>query len=538
MGKVRQTHRVDKLLNERPTRVALYGRVSSEEQANAGTIENQVSFLHRYCDLHEMVIAGEYLDVGVSGTIPFGDRPAGGSLIRDAENDRFDVVLAYRIDRLSRNTVGLLTLADRLTELGVGVKSATEEFNTETATGRLIMTILASFAAHERETIMERTQLGQVRVAAQGRIPGGTLPFGYRVIEGVVRVVEAEAALVRRIFALYLDDRLGTATIANLLNAERVPPVSWWRGKQGTAHRGKPSGASWAPSQVHHVLTNPVYKGEFSYGKLRVPCPPIVEPDRWDAARATMERNKLMAGRNTKYRTYLLKSLIRCGVCGRRYVGTGNAKHGIFGYECPGGPEHCPAPRLPAVPIETAIWREVQDFVRNPGPVLDEISRRLAADATSHTEIEADIAEADRQIGALDEDKRRVLALYRKGRLGEADLDQQMGEVEGELSALAGRRDALVGRLVAAKERETSLLGAEVVLDQLRARVEALDPVRQQGLISALVAGLRVRPGDDGPIVTVTYRFAAPDAPTAGIDDCHGTTPATPPEACSPWTAG
>ena len=153
--------------NARTKSVALYARVSSEEQASSGTIENQLQFLRRFCELHEYRVVGEYLDNGVSGAIQPCERPEVQRLLEEAENLKPEIILVYRIDRFSRNTLHLLQMVDSLDELGIALKSATEGFNTETPTGRMILTLLASFATLERETILERMWQGKIEWPAK-----------------------------------------------------------------------------------------------------------------------------------------------------------------------------------------------------------------------------------------------------------------------------------------------------------------------------------------------------------------------------------
>ena len=89
--------------------VAIYARVSTEDQAERATIQAQLDFLRRYVDLHSLPVAGDYVDDGISGTVPFSDRPKGQRLLRDAAAGRFDTVLVYRVDRLGRSLRSLLT---------------------------------------------------------------------------------------------------------------------------------------------------------------------------------------------------------------------------------------------------------------------------------------------------------------------------------------------------------------------------------------------------------------------------------------------
>lgn len=108
---------------------AFYGRVSSEDQAERGTIKAQQDFAYKYADLHQLDIYESYWDDGISGMLPLEARPEGKRLIEDANNKKFDALLIYRVDRLGRSTRVILNAVAHLEELGVDVRSMTELFD-------------------------------------------------------------------------------------------------------------------------------------------------------------------------------------------------------------------------------------------------------------------------------------------------------------------------------------------------------------------------------------------------------------------------
>src|SRR5271155_4048963 len=160
--------------------VGVYLRVSTEEQRERQSIATQRDFAGRYCDLHQLPVHALYADDGVSGTIPLDRRPEGAKLLRDARLKKFDQLLVYKLDRLGRETRLTLEAVAELEKCGVRVRSMTEEFDSQTPTGRLMITMLSGFAAHEREVIRERSMAGTARKAEEGTWLGGIVPFGYR----------------------------------------------------------------------------------------------------------------------------------------------------------------------------------------------------------------------------------------------------------------------------------------------------------------------------------------------------------------------
>src|ERR1700744_115722 len=163
-----------------PGSVALYLRVSTEEQRERQSIETQREFGAKYTDLHELRVHRVYADDGISGTVPLEKRPEGQRILQAARRGEFDQILIYKLYRLGRGTRLILNAVAELEKLGVRVRSMTEEFDTATATGRLMLTMLSGFAAHEREVIRERSVAGTNRLAEAGAWLGGVVPYGYR----------------------------------------------------------------------------------------------------------------------------------------------------------------------------------------------------------------------------------------------------------------------------------------------------------------------------------------------------------------------
>ena len=264
--------------SEASERVALYMRVSSEEQRDRETIEIQREFLQEYCRLYGLEVAQVYADDGVSGTIPLHERPEGRRLLEDAKEDKFCTLLVYRLERLGRSLLVTVDAHDRLQACGVALKSATEPIDTSNPSGSLIFQMLASFAEYERETIRERTRAGLHR-AYRGGKHFGAAPYGYRTDEsGFLQVVPEEAEIVREIIENVAEGSTLYAEAKRLNDLGLVTP-GWRYGKK------RPGAKLWSVMTVSNIVRQPAYSGvhrvKTNGGKdvIEQPVPAVLEPD-------------------------------------------------------------------------------------------------------------------------------------------------------------------------------------------------------------------------------------------------------------------
>src|SRR6202162_6305578 len=260
--------------------VALYLRVSTEEQRERQSILTQREFGQRFGELHQLPLYEIYPDDGVSGTVPFESRPAGRRVLEAARQGRFDQLLVFKLDRLDRETRLILNVVAELEKYGVRVRSMTEEFDTATATGRLMLTMLSGFAAHEREVIRERSVAGTNRVAEAGAWMGGIVPYGYRkegerrearlVLsqETIPGMLVSEVDVIRLVYRMAAVERNSCFKIADHLHGLGIPCAYTrddrliLRGKR----KQKTSGL-WRPSRVRNLIVSTTYMGLHEYGK-------------------------------------------------------------------------------------------------------------------------------------------------------------------------------------------------------------------------------------------------------------------------------
>jgi site-specific DNA recombinase len=285
---------------------AVYVRVSTEEQAKEGySLAAQTDKIIEYIKNKGWTYSEIYSDEGYSAASR--RRPALELALAAAQERRFDVLLVYKIDRLSRNLKDLIEIVEELAKYGIGFKSITELIDTTTPEGRLMFHQFGSFAQYERELIAQRTGLGRSRRLKLGLWPGGCAPFGYKLVDSKLQIVEKEAKLVRLMFELYLNKNLGVMNIANYLNENKI------KTKQGR---------KWRFTVVHKILNNPTYMGYLARGGERVSGAhkPIIKEEVFNKVKETLPTRK------AKTRLFVSPNLFT----GFIYCGCGSAMHMMY----------------------------------------------------------------------------------------------------------------------------------------------------------------------------------------------------------------
>ncbi|WP_244465827.1 recombinase family protein [Devosia soli] len=287
----------------RKLRCAVYTRKSTEEGLDMAfnSLDAQREACHAYITSQRqegwIPVRDDYDDGGFSGGNL--DRPALKRLMKDIEDGLVDVVVVYKIDRLSRSLMDFSKLVDVFDRHGVTFVSVTQSFNTTTSMGRLTLNILLSFAQFEREVIGERVRDKVAASRKKGMWMGGLVPFGYRVENRKLVLREDEAAVVRQIFERFL--KLGSATrLAQELQEQDLRTRS-----------GKPIDKGY----IYKLLSNRTYVGLAVHKGTAYPGEhePIISQELWDKVHSIMAVSPRSRACKTKAQTpALLKGLLFC----------------------------------------------------------------------------------------------------------------------------------------------------------------------------------------------------------------------------------
>lgn len=363
-------------------RCAIYTRKSTDEgldqEYNSLEAQRDSALAFISSQRHEGWIAIDdgYDDGGFSGGNT--NRPALKRLLADVEDGRIDVVVVYKIDRLSRSLSDFAKIVDLFDEHGVTFVSVTQQFNTTTSMGRLTLNILLSFAQFEREVTGERIRDKISASKAKGMWMGGTPPLGYDVRDRKLVVNEPEAALVRDIFARYAERGSAAQLVRELQIEGHTTKV--WVAQNGRRHEGKIIDQQC----IFTMLRNRLYLGEITHKGQSFPGQhePIVSTELWAAVHAFVDGRK--QGPRTRYKKEpaLLTGLLyapdgqrmlptytqkKNGKRYRYYVPYLEKRHSAGATYDPTRPNIGP---LPALEIETAVLAQVHKALQEPEMII------------------------------------------------------------------------------------------------------------------------------------------------------------------------
>lgn len=351
---------------ERTTRrVAIYTRKSTDEglDQDFNSLDAQREAAEAYVKSQKAngwrTLPQHYDDGGFSGGNT--KRPALKQLLDDCKAGKVDIVLVYKIDRLSRSLCDFLELIRQFEQWDVSFVSVTQEINTSTSSGRMMLNILATFSQYEREVIAERIRDKFAASKRKGMWMGGAVPLGYRVENRKLVVVPEEAATVRRIFERYLATQ-SPQQVARELNADGI-----------TTKAGKP----WNKGNLFHILRNCTYVGRTSYkGEMHTgEHEAIVDVELWERVQRHLDsecRSSKPSPARREENIAPLKGLVFCGHCGGPMAQYAKTKRGrkYFYYRCSRDAKRavseCPIRQVAAAELERAVFAQLAASLRSP----------------------------------------------------------------------------------------------------------------------------------------------------------------------------
>ncbi len=371
---------------KKPIRCVVYTRKSSEEgleqEFNSLDAQREAGEAYIHSQKHEgwTLLPNRYDDGGISGGTM--DRPGLQQLLADVKANKVDVVVVYKVDRLSRSLGDFAQIIDLFDKHGVSFVSVTQQFNTTSSMGRLTLNILLSFAQFEREVTGERIRDKIALSKKKGMWMGGYVPLGYDVASRKLIPNDPEADLVRRIFNRFV--RLGSTTLLCKELNDQGFRTKRRRGRDGRMNDGFP----FNKTTLYKILNNRIYLGEIRHKDKWYPGEhqAIIDQDLWDKAHAIMAQDRTQRARDTARKTAApLKGLLygpdgkvmtpthtRRGDKIYRYYVTHTANKRSY--------EECPVRMVRAADIEGIVFDQIKVIFKNPAMIVSTWKAAAAMD--------------------------------------------------------------------------------------------------------------------------------------------------------------
>src|SRR5829696_7186686 len=466
-------------------RAAIYARVSTPRQARDLKTDQQVARLERYAQRKGWSLDREcvYLDEGYSGASL--NRPGLDALRDAAAMAEFEVVLVVAPDRLARKYLHQVLLLEELQERGCRVEFA-ERPMSQDPNDQLLLQIRGAVAEYERTLIAERMRRGRLAKLRAGQLlPWMRVPFGYRTDPerprdpAGLRVEGYEAAIVRQMFAWYLERGATLGSVARLLMEGGVLTPT---GKD-----------TWSRSTMRGILKNPAYVGN-AYGHctqlvpakarrsplkpvgagltakrrpkeewIPVSVPEIVERETFELVQEKLSHNRKFASRNNKSHRYLLRTLVSCGACGRSCPAR-TSWDGRSYYVCRGHSEivpeqRCRARHAPGTKLEELVWEDLCEVLTHPEHAKHAL-RRAHGGEWLPRELKARLLGVEKAIAQTERQNRRLLDAYLGGVLELAEFERKRSELKERSDTLFAQKRQLDAT---ARERiELSAIGDSI----------------------------------------------------------------------------
>jgi len=483
-----------------------------EKEFNSLDAQRESGELFVRCQAGEgwTLVPDSYDDGGFTGGNM--ERPALRRLMLDIEAGKVDAVVVYKVDRLSRSLLDFARMMQVFDSRKVSFVSVTQQFNTATSMGRLVLHVLLSFAQFEREIISERTRDKIAATRRKGKWAGGHPILGYDVDpQGFKLLVNpAEAERVRATFELYLRH-------GSLLPVVRVLAERGWCNKRWTTRDGKTRGGKgFTRTSLHKLLTNVACAGKVRYKDEVHPGehPAIVDAELWGRVQAQLDRNGRAGGAPVRNRFgALLKGLLRCVPCGaamtpshstRQAEGIKRYRYYVCSSAQKRGWHTCPSKSIPAGQIEELVVQQIRRVGRDPEVLRDVLAEARRQDETRAVELGAERREREKELRDGHAEIRKVAAEVPKAKDGSpmarlAELQGRMATAEERLRAIRTEIDGANDQRLHPDEAKRALSAFEPVWGALapRERVRAVQ----------LLVGLVDYDGAAGK-VAVTFRPA------------------------------
>ncbi|MFZ5968302.1 MAG: recombinase family protein [Bacillota bacterium] len=445
-----------------------YTRVSTKEQGEFGySIDAQHQVIENYCRQHGYELVAIYEDKGVSGKSTEG-RKALENLMTDARKGNFDLVLVWKTSRLARKQLDLLSIVSELGALNVSFKSCTENFDTDSPSGKLLFQIMGGISEFERNTIVENVRMGMKQRAREGEWNGGII-LGYDVvriqgkntkdIHSSLVINAQEAMIVQEIFELYASGK-GLKAIVGTLNR-----------KGYKTKKGNPFNVN----GVRDILHNPTYTGKIRFNvrenwseKRRKGFNPnpiivpgkhegIISEELWNKVRQIYD-SKSGRQKKTFHGSFPLTGLLRCPKCNSGMVAhhttktrKDGTKYTIRYYHCGSfknkGSSICRSNGIRADYAEEHVFKRLAEVITNEKVLKDIIDSLNNKKKNELKPLEGELQYIEKQLEELAAKNKKYLKMFEEDLLDSHTIKERLGELQNESKRYKERKEEVLALL-------------------------------------------------------------------------------------------
>jgi site-specific DNA recombinase len=499
-------------------RAAIYARVSSEAQANRGTIASQVAVLEAKVAEVGDEIAARFVDDGHSGTRL--DRPGLDALRDQAQAGLFERVWVLTPDRLARNFAYQMLVLDELARFGVEVCFTDGPPLDDDPQARLLVQVQGVIAEYEKAKMAERQRRGKLFKVRAGEAIFTKVPYGYRRVPrseaapARYQIYEPEAAIVRRIFDDYVAGGHSIRQIAKRLYADGIP-----------SPKGKDV---WASSTLGPMLRNTSYMGKAYWYRhenvpstrptgpptrqvrrpeeewIEVPVPAIITADTFDAAQRVASHNSAFSARRAPTDRWLLRGLVICGPCGIKCgcarTPTSRGGHNHY-YTCAyhnelkaGGPDRrCQQRQIRADELDTLVYDQIRRAMLRPELLTAGEAAVASREPVPDDELLAgQVVRLQRQLDDAERERQRLIDIYQAGLIELHELTRRNQELSSRQARLQAQREQLVADRVELTINNRLRKRVGDFAEAVAASIDELDFTGRQRLMRIVVEQVRV----------------------------------------------
>jgi DNA invertase Pin-like site-specific DNA recombinase len=490
-------------------RVCAYCRVSTEQDDQLNSLENQKRYFEEYIGRNvEWEFCGLYVDEGISGTSV--DRRAGfQKMVADAENKKFDLLLTKEISRFARNTLDSIFYTRKLKGLGVGVVFMNDNINTLDADAELRLTIMSSIAQEESRKTSERVKWGQKRRMEQGFVFGARV-FGYHLKEGKLTINEDEAKIVRLIFDLYIGG-MGVQLVAKELEGRGI---------------ASPSGdMRWRHATVRRILKNEKYigmlkqrklittdylshkrklnEGEENYITIENNHAPIVDKEIFDNAQKELARRRNTSLDKSRYSNrYPFSGKIKCAYCNSTFKRVAKKDTDRAFWQCSeavrfgrekvnsrGQKVGCENKTVYEEFLKENFLAVLNGVIENKDIVVQELKKYVRKAIDDSPNMGNEIKEVMAGLEKIAVRKSKLIDMHVDGLITRSDFEKSFGQYDKQEQALRKRLLSLDSENKVAQDLQQKLDNIETAIENLVKLKEFSDSVCSELLHKVIVEG-------------------------------------------------